>query len=177
MMGAKFSADRRYRFQLDRWTGFSDRRVMFIMLNPSTADETKDDPTIRRCIRFAHSWGFGLLSVVNLSPLRATDPHALINAGSEPDEIWKRNIDTIVEIAGASELRVAAWGVHGKHCGRDQAALRALEDAGYPLHCLGRSLRTATPNTHCISHLKHNRPYSKEGHDGDLFSRTVQQVG
>ena len=116
---ARFSPDRKYRYLLTRQVGFGDRgTVTFIMLNPSTADETRDDPTIRRCIRFANRWSHGWLHVVNLSPLRATDPKELIDAGPEPDDIWEENILTARETASISELVVAAWGVHGNAEGR-----------------------------------------------------------
>ncbi|TMF61888.1 MAG: DUF1643 domain-containing protein, partial [Chloroflexi bacterium] len=68
--GATFSADRRYRYRLwRRWDG-ARPVVAFVMLNPSTADARRDDPTIRRCIGFAKSWGFGGVEVVNLFAYR-----------------------------------------------------------------------------------------------------------
>jgi len=73
---AILSPCRRWRYRLDRrWT--SGQTVCFIGLNPSTADETTDDPTLRRCIGFASKWGYGSLFMVNLYALRATDPSLL----------------------------------------------------------------------------------------------------
>ena len=80
MRCAVFSEDRRYRYLLERRVGDSPKRVLFIMLNPSKADEKYNDPTIRRCIGFAREWGFGLLHVVNLLALMSTDPRALLKA-------------------------------------------------------------------------------------------------
>ena len=64
--GATFSADRRYRYRLWREWDRSRAVVAFVMLNPSTADASRDDPTIRRCIGFARAWGFGGVEVANL---------------------------------------------------------------------------------------------------------------
>ena len=140
---ARFSPDRKYRYLLTRQVGFGDRgAVTFIMLNPSTADETHDDPTIRRCISFTNSWSYGWLHVVNLSPLRATDPKELIDAGPEPDDIWEENILTIRETASISELVIVAWGVHGNAEGRadkvvDEVVWKPSRVDLVDLHCLG----------------------------------------
>ena len=140
---ARFSPDRRYRYLLTRQVGFGDRgTVTFIMLNPSTADETHNDPTIRRCIGFANSWSYGWLHVVNLSPLRATDPKELIDAGPEPEDVWEENILTVRETALASDLIIAAWGAHGAADGRAPKVIDALaRSSGFVghegIHCLG----------------------------------------
>lgn len=109
---ATFSEDRCYRYSLAReWSDGSEStgRVTFIGLNPSTADETEDDPTIRRCIRFAKDWGYGGVRMVNLFAWRATDPRELAQVedpvGVGNDEIL-RTLDTL------STLIVAAWGAH-----------------------------------------------------------------
>ena len=75
---------RRYRYHLTRggWLGGSGT-VAFVMLNPSTANAEEDDPTIRRCIRFAKDWGYAQLSVVNLYAYRATNPKELKALGRE----------------------------------------------------------------------------------------------
>ena len=91
---ALFSEDRRYRYLLTRQVGFGDKRVTFLMLNPSTADEERNDPTIRRCINFANAWGFGWLDVTNLSSLRATNPKEMLEAGPEPWDVWDRSRGT-----------------------------------------------------------------------------------
>ena len=105
---AKFSPDRRYRYLLTRRVGLTDDAVTFVMLNPSTADEIQDDPTIRRCIAFANRWGFGWPHVANLSPLRATDPKVLLGAGLEPDKVWLENLEHLVRAALASNMVIAA---------------------------------------------------------------------
>ena len=111
---ARFSHDRKYRYLLTRQVRpINNGVVTFVMLNPSTADETQDDPTIRRCIGFADRRAYNWLFVVNLSPLRATNPKELLAAGSEPDRVWDTNMACIQEAATKSDLVVAAWGAHG----------------------------------------------------------------
>ena len=133
---ARMSPDGRYRFLLTRRTSFGQKAVMFLMLNPSTADAVQDDPTIRRCINFAARWECGWLYVVNLSPLRATVPADLLRAGPEPEEVWLENVQTIRDTAARSDLVVAAWGAHGQAEGRAQRVLAAL-DGNSEMHCLG----------------------------------------
>jgi hypothetical protein len=70
-----------YRYSLWRHLGDGPGRVLFVMLNPSTADETTDDPTIRRCATFATGWGYGHLEVCNLFAYRAIDPRQLRRVG------------------------------------------------------------------------------------------------
>ena len=155
---ARFSPDRQNRYLLSRDLGFAgDGACMFVMLNPSTADETKDDPTIRRCISFANAWGYRTLYVTNLSPLRATDPKELLAAGPEPEDVWQENMDNILETAMHCGLVVAAWGVHGVAEGRADlvmAELSPLKEVcclgitkqGHPRHPL--YVPAGTPVTH-----------------------------
>ena len=77
---AVISQDERHRYSLTRRCGNGPRVCCWIMLNPSTADATTDDPTIRRCVRFTQAWGYNALTVVNLYAWRATDPADLRNA-------------------------------------------------------------------------------------------------
>jgi hypothetical protein len=128
-----FSADRRYRYVLWRdWSGRAQPRyLMVIGLNPSTADETNDDPTIRRCIRFAKDWGFDALCMTNLFAFRATDPDVM---KAEPDPIGVENNWRLWELAKGASLVLAAWGVHGDHMGRAAAIVKGL---GTDLHALG----------------------------------------
>ena len=134
---AKFSLDRKYRYRLTRRVGLTDDAVTFVMLNPSTADETHDDPTIRRCIDFANRWGFGWLHVVNLSPLRATDPKELLAAGLESKEVWFENLEHIVGAALASNMVIAAWGVDGATENRDCHVMGELRENVGMVYCLG----------------------------------------
>ena len=131
---AEISACGRYRWWLRRsWNGGDERVICFIMLNPSTADAETDDPTIRRCIRFAQRWGFSHLSVRNLFALRATNPDDLWRAD---DPIGGARGDHELAAAATADVVVAAWGVNVIRS-RDEAALRLLR--GVRLMCLGKT--------------------------------------
>ena len=132
---AVFSEDRVYRYELWRRWGGGDV-VVFIGLNPSTADESMNDPTIRRCIGFAKDWGYGGLCMLNLFAFRATDP-AVMKAADDP--VGPQNDETLMRIAGAFRttgehpLVIAAWGVHGEHDARARKVMEWLPN----LSCLG----------------------------------------
>lgn len=105
--GAEIDPTGRYRYRLWRQWAPGDQTVGFVMLNPSTADALTDDPTIRRCIRFAQSWGYVRLEVGNLFAWRATDPVAL--AGLR-DPVGPENDRALRELADRCDVVVAAWG-------------------------------------------------------------------
>ena len=127
---ATFSPCRTYRYSLWRRRGAPERGyAMFIGLNPSTADEVEDAPTIRRCIQFTKDWGYGALCMTNLFAFRATDP-AVMKAHSEPID---PDTDAVVaERAKNAGVVVAAWGNHGSHSARDRQVIALLPN----LHCL-----------------------------------------
>jgi hypothetical protein len=134
--GATFSADRRYRYRLWRRWDRSRSVVLFVMLNPSTADGRRDDPTIRRCIGFARAWGFGGVEVVNLFAYRATDPRELGRVG---DPVGPHNDRYIRRAIRRSRLVVLAWGARAR--ARRLLSLRrahclGLTRAGQPRHPL-----------------------------------------
>ncbi|MGH9462023.1 MAG: DUF1643 domain-containing protein [Vicinamibacteria bacterium] len=131
---AEFDRDRRYRWLLVREWAPERAVCMFIMLNPSTADETTDDPTIRRCISFADRWDYGTLYVVNLFGFRAAKPEALVEAA---DPVGPMNDEWIRNSAPEATLIVCAWGTLGALYRRDQAVTEVL--AAHPLKCLGRT--------------------------------------
>jgi len=81
------------------------------MLNPSTADETEDDPTVRRCVDFARRWGFARLKVVNLYAYCATHPRELRDVA---DPVGPANDHVLSIVFGGSDLTVAAWGANAK---------------------------------------------------------------
>lgn len=131
---AIFSEDRRFRYALIRRWDIGRSCVGFIGLNPSTADEVVNDPTVRRCIGFAKSWGYGGLLMLNAFAFRATDP-AVMKA--EPDPVGPGNDEALVKYAGLASLVVAAWGVHGAWMNRGTKVREILDAAGVRLHVLG----------------------------------------
>ena len=146
----KFSPCRTYRYALWReWIGGSGY-AMFVGLNPSTADEMLDDPTIRRCIGFAKSWGYAALCMTNLFAFRATEPKDMMAAA---DPIGPGNDAFLQELAPDAGVVVAAWGAHGAYRGRDAEVCRMLPD----LHCL--ALTKGGHPGHPLYLPKHLIPY------------------
>lgn len=107
---AVFSDDRAYRYLLTRDWG-EGPRATFVLLNPSTADEFVNDPTISKCIRFAKRWGLGGLNFVNVYALRSTDPKGLWRVD---DPVGPENDWYLSEAAADGEQLIAAWGTHPK---------------------------------------------------------------
>ncbi|HEY9643243.1 MAG TPA: DUF1643 domain-containing protein [Coleofasciculaceae cyanobacterium] len=131
-MQAVFDRRKRYRYSLSRQWEEDGDRIAFIMLNPSTADDQNNDPTIRRCIRFAQAWGYGSLEVVNLFALRATHPQQLRQV---EDPVGVECDRYILQAVRAAESTVIAWGNWGRLQNRDRAVLALLSSAN--VHCLG----------------------------------------
>lgn len=133
-----------YRYRLRRWNDNPQRNLGIIMLNPSTADATQDDPTIRKCVGFARRHGFDGIHVVNLFAFRATDPAELKRqARAGFDVIGPENDQAILNVAMRSALMLLAWGNHGTLQGRDQAVLKLLQ--GYPTCSIGELSKTGQP--------------------------------
>lgn len=122
-----------YRYLLQRSWDVRQQAVCFIMLNPSTADASLDDPTIRRCLGFAKDLGFGQLEVVNLFGLRATDPKVM---RSHADPIGPENDEQLIRSATICHQTICAWGAHGTHKDRGRAVLALLRRAGVQPHAL-----------------------------------------
>jgi hypothetical protein len=130
--GAKFSPCRRWRYLL--WRRWSEGPVAnFLMLNPSTADEVKLDPSCTRARNYAAHWRFGALVVTNLFGWRATDPDDMKAAR---DPVGRDNDAAIVAAATGAALVVCAWGNHGLHLARSAHVLALLRQAGVRLHVL-----------------------------------------
>ena len=141
---AVFSLDRCYRFLLRRpiaglWRPGEERAITYLMLNPSVADENRSDRTIDRCLYYGMKWGYSLMYVVTLSPLRSTDPTVLKMCGSEPEDVWDTNLAYILAAAKRSETLVAAYGAWGQWQDRAGRVEAALKDAEIPVWCLGRT--------------------------------------
>ena len=115
---ACFSSCLEYRYTLWRkWDSenVSKDYVMFIGLNPSTADEHIDDPTVRRCMRYAESWGYSKMCMTNLFAYRATDPSKMLN---HVEPIGRRNDRALLAVSSRASLVIAAWGTMGNHLNR-----------------------------------------------------------
>ena len=124
----RMSADRRYRYWLEAKVSDDSGRVcMFLMLNPSTADAMKSDPTVSTCKRFARDWGYGTMRVCNLFALRSPYPEYLMEDG---DPVGPENDEWIVRNAMDADVIVCAWGNQGSHLDRDNRVLRMLEVEG-----------------------------------------------
>lgn len=130
-----FSPCRAYRYVLWReWDMCNPTYLQVIGLNPSTADETNDDPTIRRCIDFAKRWGYGALCMTNLFAYRATKPADLWKAD---DPFGPANDAHIVAIAQHAGLVLAAWGAYAHYVWRGKQVWQSL--LPHQLFCLGRT--------------------------------------
>ncbi|BHH83661.1 DUF1643 domain-containing protein [Desulforhopalus sp. 52FAK] len=146
---AKFSDCRKYRYALWRIWDSEKPYAMFICLNPSTADETEDDPTIRRCINYAKHWGYGGLCMVNLFSFRATKPTDMKNTD---DPIGPENDAFLIKFAKKAGVIVGAWGNHGSFMNRSSEIKKLISNikclkqnvSGEPVHPLYQK-KTATP--------------------------------
>jgi hypothetical protein len=128
-----FSPCRTWRYMLERWWD-EGPSANFLCLNPSTADETRNDPTVTRCQRYAQRWGYAGLVVTNLFALRSTDPSVLLDAA---DPVGEGNDEHILDQARRAGIVIAAWGVWGKIRERGATIATHLTKAGVPLYCLG----------------------------------------
>jgi hypothetical protein len=130
--GALFSRCRRWRYLL--WRRWGDGPVAnFLMLNPSTADEFKLDPSCTRARNYAERWGYGALIVTNIFGWRSTDPAAL---RAVKDPVGRGNDRAILQAATESNIVVCAWGNHGEHLQRGAAVMEMLRARHLPVHCL-----------------------------------------
>jgi hypothetical protein len=134
-----FSPCRLYRYTLYRiWNELEPkpRIVQFIGLNPSKADEVRNDNTVSRCIQFAKNWGYDGICMTNLFAFRATDPSDM---KAQPEPAGPENRNHLIKVARDSALHVACWGDHGLY--QMQAAIisTTFREAGFILHCLGKT--------------------------------------
>jgi len=161
--GAIFDVNARYRYSLWRaWSAYHPR-IAFILLNPSTANEQIDDPTIRRCMGFARAWDFGSLEVVNLFAYRATDYIELIKVRCPMGE--ENNYFLLHAVERCSTV-VLGWGNRGMLLGRDRQVMSLL---------IGRN------DVHCLGITKDGQPrhplYVKGDTNLEPFSMSISRTG
>lgn len=126
---------------------------MVIGLNPSTATEDHDDPTVKRCAERAKALGFPHFVMTNIFAYRATDPTDMLRA---PDPIGPENDQWLSRLARKAGLILAAWGTDGSHMQRGQAVAELLPD----LHCLGTNLDGSPKHPLYVSYHQAPIPYS-----------------
>lgn len=148
--GADISACGKYRYLLWReWRGTHDRKhwhwfgvkdgtgaeigrpkaVIFVMLNPSTADGSVDDPTIRKCVGFAKRWNYERIEVMNLFAYRATNSSALLRLGHNENPEGPRNSEVFERLTESDVgIVICAWGANGTHLGQDETILGWIGD-------------------------------------------------
>ena len=135
---AVLSENRKYRYLLSRTWDDTKPTVLFIGLNPSTADEKENDPTISKCVNYAKSWGYGQVLMENLFSVRSTDPSRL---KYENDPIGSENDWYLQKSASAADLIIACWGNLGKLLNRDKEIISLI------------------PNLYCLKQNKNGSPH------------------
>jgi len=127
--GAEFSPDRIHRYTLWRIWDKEKAYAAFVGLNPSTADEQRNDPTVRRCVNYAKDWGYGGLIMLNIFAYRSTDPE---NLYTNADPVGPDNDFHIRKVSSEAGITVAAWGNHGEFLSRGTDVKKLLSNP----HCL-----------------------------------------
>lgn len=130
---AVYSDCEHYRYLLTRvWA--PGRKALFVMLNPSTATEVQNDPTVERCERRARALGYGAFRVTNIFAFRATDPKVM---RAVADPVGPENDAAILDSVGWADTIVCAWGNHGLHLDRGNQVASLLRATRAPLFHLG----------------------------------------
>jgi len=135
---AIFSKDRIYRYVLIREWDLDKPSLTIVSLNPSTADEKKNDPTVTRCIGFAKKWGFGKLLMANIFAFRATLPKDLFNS---KNPVGDKNDYWIKKLSEEGNKVVLAYGNHGNFKNRHDEILKMIENP----YCIKKS-KTGMPS-------------------------------
>lgn len=124
---ATISACGKYRYELRRQWGDGGKTCVFVLLNPSTADARADDATSRRCMAFAHLWGYDALVIINLFAFRATKPEDMKAAA---DPVGPENEMYVKAVATRADLVVCGWGTHGSHLDQNRTVVAWLNEVG-----------------------------------------------
>ncbi|MEA1011135.1 DUF1643 domain-containing protein [Bacillus cereus] len=133
---ALFDDSKTYRYSLERIWDPHKERVLFIMLNPSSANQDSEDATSKRCFNFAKGLGFGSLEIVNLFAYIATNREELLQVSKE-DAIGPENENHVIRALNRADMVIAAWGENCKYHNRHKDIHELFQ--GYHLHCLGKT--------------------------------------
>jgi len=125
-----------YRYSLTRIWDAAGSKVHFVMLNPSTATEIQNDPTVERCERRARTLGFGAFRVTNIFAWRETDPAKMRKVA---DPVGPKNDEAISQGCEWADQTICAWGTNGTHLNRGPTTLELVKAANVPLFHLGLS--------------------------------------
>lgn len=130
---AQFSPDMKYRYLLQRFLPGKGPKgiVAAIGLNPSTADQDVNDPTITRLIKYATKWQYKEFRMLNVFAYRSTDPKELYH---QEDPVGPDNNAVIRGAVKSADLILCAWGTHAVHQDRHNRMMSIL--SGKKLHCL-----------------------------------------
>ncbi len=153
---AVYSDCERYRYELTRIWEPAGGRALFVMLNPSTATEVQNDPTVERCERRARALGFGAFRVTNIFAWRATDPRDMRAAA---DPVGPENDAAILAGADWADRIICAWGAHGEHLGRGPQVEALLRATGHPLFHLGLTRAGHPKHPLYISYARQPEPW------------------
>ncbi|EBA04353.1 MAG: DUF1643 domain-containing protein [Paracoccaceae bacterium] len=133
---AIYSPCEKYRYSLTRVWDETAPRALYVMLNPSTATEVQNDPTVERCERRSRALGFGAFQVCNIFAWRDTDPR---NMKAAKDPVGPANNATISDACKWANTIVCAWGTHGAHLARGKEVTKLMRATNLPLFHLGLS--------------------------------------
>ena len=131
---AIYSDCENYRFSLTRTWKRGSGKLLFVMLNPSTATELQNDPTVERCERRARHLGYGSFRVCNIFAWRATDPGDM---RSQADPVGPGNDDAIKTACNWADDVICAWGTHGAHLDRGAEVEKLMRSTPRALWHLG----------------------------------------
>lgn len=153
---ALYSDCENYRFDLTRIWDRDGPRLFYVMLNPSTATETQDDPTIARCEKRARLLGFGAMKIGNIFALRETHPELL---RADPNPEGPENKAVLQDGAAWADVILCAWGVHGEHMGQGARVAQSLISYAAKLHVLGLTKDGHPRHPLYISYATKPRPW------------------
>jgi hypothetical protein len=153
---AIYSPCEAYRYELTRVWDRAGQKALFVMLNPSTATEVQNDPTVERCERRARALGFGAFRVTNIFAWRATDPKVM---RAQSDPVGPENDEAIAAGAQWADRIICAWGSHGAHLNRGAAVERLLRVTGLPLWHLGLTQAGAPKHPLYIAYAQQPEPW------------------